>query len=103
MNIKIERNLVIDGAKNLILECDLSYQCLESITLKNCRNIMMSRIPYLKKLSIEYCNDITITGSNIDNIDIIGTVKYSFAFNIIKSLHVDKMSTGIIESNKVKD
>ena len=103
MNIKLERNLVITGAKNLILEYNFGFQCLNKITLEFCKNvIIIVKIPYLAHLVLEGCEDVTISGCNIDIVDINKTKNYNFLFNIIERLNVDKCSTGNISNSQQK-
>ena len=100
MNIKIERNLIINGAKRLILECNLLPPSLESITLEYCKHIIIGKIPLLKKLNIEHCQDVTVSGCRINEVNIIATEPYSLLWNIMDNLNVDKLSAGTVSNNK---
>ncbi|KKM73175.1 hypothetical protein LCGC14_1413180 [marine sediment metagenome] len=100
MNIKIERNLVISGAKNLILKCFFSYQSIESITLEYCKHVIIASIPYLKKLTLDGCEDITISGCNFGEVNIKKSRIYNFIFNTVKNLNIDKCSTGVVSNNE---
>ena len=102
MNIKLGRNTIISGAKNLILENSFGYICLNSLKLEFCKHIIIANIPYLNHLIIEGCEDITISGCNFDIVVINKTKNYNFIFNIIKHLNVDKCSTGNISNSQQK-
>ena len=94
MNIKLNRNIVISGAKNFILENYIPFISLNSITLEYCKHFIIAKIPYLSHLILEGCEDITITGCVFTTVDIKKCKGYNLYFNIIESLNVDKCSTG---------